>query len=360
MIYEIFGRNIQINIENIQLKNILKEELQHYLINNKNADVIITIGEHFPKEQEFSNTPTIHKSFKNAFLSDYGSYKILYINDVQLNIYVSMENINNFLRKFISIDFRENYDRIGHIVHELVLVPLNLFFNDRALIHASTMKNLYNGRTVMFGGTGGVGKTSLELLLCRELNYSFISDDIAIVTKDSGVYPNLAYPKIYAYNVENNKSLEKILFSNKPYIDKLQWNFIKKYRGNNRVRRSISPSKIYNSIEVNKNYVDEYYVLFKTNTVTSIEIFPITEEEATSVSFKIIQNEYQSVFQHIIWHEYNCELMNFSPLITMKNINQVTVDIYENFFKKVKCYKIKIPIDIKHDEFLNQMKDKFK
>jgi hypothetical protein len=359
MIYNIFGRNIQINIDNVKIESILKEELKHYSIGTKEVEVIITFTEHFPEEKDFSNTPAIHKSFQNAFLADYGDIRILYRKDSRLNIYVHVKNIRSFLRKFISMDFKENYDRVGHMLHELVLVPANLFFDNRALVHASTMKNLDNGKTLMFGGTGGVGKTSLELLLCRELKYSFISDDIAIVDKEANVYPNLAYPKIYAYNVVGNKELEKVLFSDNPYIDRFQWNFIKKHRGNNRVRRAISPTIIYDSVEVDTNTVDEYYVLFKTNTVESIEIMSILPEEATTMSLDIIKNEYHSVFQHITWHEYNCKLMNFTPFVTIDELYQNILQVYEDFFQKVKCYSVKIPINIRHDEFLKQMKDRF-
>jgi serine kinase of HPr protein (carbohydrate metabolism regulator) len=152
--------------------------------------------------------------------------------------------------------YKSNIENITAILYELVLVPLNYFFSDKALVHASSMKNSTNGKTVMFGGTGGVGKTSLELLLCRELGYSFISDDIAVIDKKGFVYSNLAYPKIYAYNAEGNQEIENLLFNKRSSIDKLQWKLSKNIRGLNKARRTISPDEIYKSVEKDKNIIN--------------------------------------------------------------------------------------------------------
>ncbi len=360
MTYRIFGKKIKINIECLEIKHILEKELSIYPKSDENtSDVDIYFIEKLLLDEIYSNSPAIHKTFKNGFLANFGSNKILFKKEEKLKIYIQINKTKKFLGKFRSIGYRHNIENVGQILHELILVPINFFYSDRALIHASSMKNLNTNKTLMFGGTGGVGKTSLELLLCKELDYSFISDDIAIVV-DKKVFPNLSYPKIYAYNVEENKNFENLLFKGRNLIDKIQWNFLKKLKGLNRVRRAISPDEIFSSIEIESNNIDEYYLLFRTNNVNSIEFEEINYNQASQLTLDIIKNEYHSILQHIIWHEYNANLMNFQSILNTEQIYANWLNIYMNIFKNIKCIIVKIPIDIQHDEFLSQMKDKFK
>jgi len=361
MIYKIFGYNIKISFENDNIKEILKQELSLYSISkNSNIDVEITFVDKIKMDMPFSHTPSIHKTYQNAFMAQYGSNKILYKKiEEKIEVQIEINTNTNFLKKFISIGYRNNIENVGQILHELVLVPINFFYNDRALVHASSMKSNLNKKTIMIGGTGGVGKTSLELLLCRELDYSFISDDIAVISSDAKIFPNLSYPKIYAYNVSKNEKMKKLLFNNRTLIDKFQWNFINYFRGENKVRRAIAPDKIYKSFEQNSNFIDDYYILFKTDEVNSIQFEEISSKKASKLTLAIIKNEYQSVLQHIIWHEYNADLMNSNPIIKVENIFSTWSNVYNKNFQNIKCYIVKIPINISHNDFLQQMKLKF-
>ena len=360
MIYCIFGKKIKINIECLETKYILNKELSIYPQSDSNSsDIDIYFVETLLLDEIYSNSPTIHKTFKNGFFSNFGLNKILFKQEKKLKVYVQIDKRKRVRGKFLDIGYRYNIENIGQILHELILVPINFFYSNRALIHASSMKNLNTNKTLMFGGTGGVGKTSLELLLCRELNYSFISDDIAIVENEK-VFPNLSYPKIYAYNVEQNRDLEKLLFKERNIMDKFQWIFLKKLKGLNRVRRTISPSEIYTSIEIESNNIDEYYILFRTNTVDNIVFEEINYHQASQLTLDIIKNEYCAVMQHVIWHEYNANLMGFESILKTEQIYSNWSNTYMNIFKNIKCFIVKIPIDIKHNEFLIQMKNKFK
>lgn len=361
MVYNIFNNSIKINIENEEIRDILKQELDIYPKGEKNnIDIIVNFVDKVNVDNIYSNTPSIHKTFENGFLASFGANKILFKKEDKIEVYIEISNKKRFLVKFLSIGYRYNYENVGQILHELIFVPINFFTPNTALIHASSMKKQSNNKTIMIGGTGGVGKTSLELLLCKELNYSFISDDIAVVTNENKIYPNLSYPKLYAYNVVNNKKLSKELFMGRNCFDKFQWNFIKRYRGDKRVRRAVSPDKIYRNIEKNTNSVDEYYILFKTNSVEDIVFEDIDYKQASELTLRIIKNEYQSFAQHITWHEYNTQLMNFSPILELEKIYSNWSEVYMNIFKLIKCSIVKIPIEMEHDDFLEQMKDKFK
>ena len=362
MIYEIFGKTVEILTQNKDIEHILSEELELYSVGSSEIDIQINFVASMALPQLYSNSPSIHSTFKKGFMGNYGENRIYYSQEDILKVYIDLKIVHDFksnIHKFRSIGYKSNVENVSAILYELVLVPLNYFFKDKALVHASSMKDPTTGKTIMFGGTGGVGKTSLELLLCRELGYSFISDDIAVMDKKGYIYPNLAYPKIYAYNAEGNVEIENILFENRNFMDKFQWKMYKTLRGPARVRRTISPAKIYNSVEKNKNIVDEYYILSRDSSVDTIEIEEIDSKKASLMTLKIILNEYHLFNQHVTWHEYNSILLDQEPILKLEKVHQNWLNIYEKVFKEKKCFHIKIPIKIDHNNFLETFKKKF-
>jgi len=233
MIVEIFGKSICIKSHCNEIYSILERELSLYPVSDKNIEVEINFVEQIKLSGKLLKNPSVHYSFENGFLIFYGSNKVLFqkkngIIKVEIELSMNKNFLKNSVSKFRSIDFRNNVERVGTFLHELILVPFNYFFTDRAIIHASAIKNPVTGKTILLGGTGGVGKTSLELFLCNQLHFSFISDDIAVVDSTCNVFPNLSYPKIYAYNVVGNLELERVLFEDRSFWDKLQWLFFQK------------------------------------------------------------------------------------------------------------------------------------
>jgi len=359
MKYKIMGNIVDVKVNDREVRNVLIDELSIYDKAQEQADVNLYIVDDVNLECVYSNTPSIHKTVENGFLADFSGNKVLYKKEGVLEIYVELNKRKNFLRKFISMEYKNNIENIGQLLHELVFIPINFFIGNKTIIHSSSMKNTITGKSVMIGGTGGVGKTSLELMLCRDLNYSFISDDIAVVDDECNIYPNLASPKIYAYNLAGNDSLKSLIFKKRNFMDKLQWWFIKNIRGNNNVRRAVSPQLLYKNYETCKNRLGDYFVLYKSNDVNEITVTELDAKEASSLTLDIMKNEYHSVFQHITWHEYNCRLMNFKPIVVLDSILAKWLGTYNEIFKSIKCYSVKIPVDISHEQFLSEMKKKF-
>lgn len=355
----IFGKSVKLNVEQEVLSKVLEIELDGYRVKEENftSDIEINFVPKIELPKEYSHTPSTHFTFIDGFLIDYGNVKIKFTQRDILYIDIEYALKNSMINQFRAIDFRSKVDNIGLVLHELVFVPMMFFYDENALIHASSMKSR-DGFVLMFGGTGGVGKTSLELLLCRELDYSFISDDIAIIDKKSYIYPNLSYPKIYAYNIVGNRTFENTLFENRSFMDKFQWRLFRKIKGDSRVRRSISPFKIFGSVETKSNGIDIYYILSKTDSVDEIEFEEIDYKMASQMTLDIMKNEYSSVLQHIVWHEYNAKLISIEPIITTEEIYKNWLSCYENVLREKKSIVVKIPDNIEHHDFLNQMKKK--
>lgn len=265
-------------------------------------------------------------------------------NNKELNIYINFnENNKNFIKKFKGIQYSYPYEDIGQIFHELVLIPSLFFFpDDISIIHGSAVQTI-NDKTLLIGGTGGVGKTSLELSMIHYNNFKFLSDDISIIDKDFNIWPNYAFPKIYRYNTVNKKEIEKKLLKNRKILDKFQWNFFKLFP-NKPIRRRVDPRIFYDNKIGDKSELSNYFILFKGN-YNDFNIKEISPEKAANISIEIIKTEYSVFFKHIFWHKINRMLLEDKIIIDEKIILKKWFDLQKKVFNKCTCNLVEIPLN---------------
>lgn len=352
----IFGKNISFNFSNEKIRKILEKELSLYKTFNGGAvDVEVSFVEHISYESPSFISPSIHTTFNNGFLADYGVCKVLYVVQGNgLNISIELTRKSKFL-KILSYDYRSNFDVVGTILHELVLVPMTYFFDNLAIVHSSAFKNNDTGEVFMAGGTGGVGKTSLELLFCKKENYSFISDDIAVVDAAGFIYPNLSYPKIYGYNTVSDKGFEKLILSDDILVEKAHWFLMKKLRGVEKIRRRVCPVKLYSDVENEKLTISKYFILLKSDNNNEIKKEKIVSKDVVKLTLDIIKNEYHAFHQHIVWHEYNCLANGLAPVLSINKIYADKGEIIDLCFKNTDSYYVRIPKNMKHGVFMKKI-----
>ena len=299
-----------------------------------------------------TQNPKTHCTFSKGFLADYGHTQVMYMKDNGL-LKISLREPSKIglLKRFLNMEFATAEEMMGQILHELVLVPMNYFFSDRFLVHSSAFQSP-EGKTFLIGGTGGIGKTSLELFLCREKGFKFIADDITVVDKTGKVYPNLAFPKIYGYNVKGKKDITKLLLSKRSLLNKIHWHLSMKIRGENKVRRKISPLKLYGSYLSNESQISTYFILIRDRNVNELVKEPISPELAAELTLRIIQNEYSAFHQHIVWHEFNTLVKEIEPVVrvdeTFANWRKIAIEV----FKNLEIYIVRVPERYEHQEFL--------
>lgn len=359
MIYNIFGVNVKINLCNSLYKEILLAELTPYKCNDTNFLIEIN-DKSFEDDSKIitSKNPSIHTEFENGFkinnllIDVYFGFDDDQLNIVQFKLNYSSSTIKRYLRKFANKQFSNRVENIGQIFHENILVPMMFFIPNRSIIHSSAVK--FNNKTFLFGGTGGVGKTSIELELCQNKNGTFIADDISVINEKTEVYPNLNYPKIYAYNVHGNSELEKIILDNTSIINRLHWSLKQRFFGPSSVRRRLSPFNLYKNTSTDKNSLDNYLILLKTN-VNSLQSKELSVNSATEATIKIMHTEYAYLFNHIKWHEYNCLLNHKKPYITSNQIDTKWEQNLTTLFQNKKLQLIEIPLNINHQKFKEEL-----
>ncbi len=360
----IFGQSVSFNTDNPKIFTGLLSILSLYpdSANGVKIDIEININsdKNITKKNLLYNNPKDHYTYKDGFGIDYGVFFIYYQINKKINIKCFLQEFS-FLSQLRSIGFSNLEESLSLLVHEFILLPIMHLIPQHAPLHVTAFKNNKNGNLLMFGGTGGVGKTSLELLFCGNLNYSFVADDMLVVNTKSEVYPNLSYPKIYAYNLESNESMTNALLRDRGLIDLLHWYIRKKVKGLSAVRRSIAVDKLYKTFETEKIKATKYYFLFRTNTVSKIKVERVSKDMAISNSIRILKNEFYSTFyRKIDLYAYNCNLgQSTPPLVSMVDIDNNLNQVFNQFFNEIDSFVIKLPLKIKEKDYLTFFSNEF-
>lgn len=354
----IFGKRIFFNTNDRMTKNIIKDRFRLYPNFDGEEEILININEHTSTQfKEISKNPKLHSSIENGFEVVIGNTKANWKYGEKIIIDVSVRDSKNsiisMLKKFISREFNASSKRIiDQILYEQILVPTMYNYQDYALIHSSGFK--YKGKTFLLGGTGGTGKTSASIQISQDEKASFINDDMSVVDSLGYIYPNLAYPKIYAYNTIGDVNLERELLLNKSLGNKLHWKVMKKINIS-KVRRKIAPEQLFKSVETVKIPLDYYIILFKED-VQEMKITEINKVTAIDSTIAVMQSEYSGIFNnHVFWHEFNSLLNNKEKLISMNQVLGNWKKVLNSAFNNKKLLKLSIPLDISHTEYKKQL-----
>lgn len=360
--YNIFGKLVKVfSYDNPTIKKMIIDHFCLYeeLEDVKNPDLVINVLKEDLNKKFFAINPKIHYEVKSGFKTIIPKISVEYKTGEHLvaNIVLQQQDLGliSYLKKLYNIQYSSIEERIAQIIYELILVPSIYFNPDQFLIHSSAFKKS-NAGAVLIGGTGGVGKTSLEIELCMNRSYSFIADDISVVTDDGYIWPNLSFPKIYAYNLKDNKILSDYIFKNRTFHDKLAWKLKLFLNGPSGVRRTVSPVDAYGKHEKGKSKIDTYYILVKKD-VKDISIEKVDARKAAEMTLFIMQTEYSVFNNHVLWHEFNCEALNVEPILNLQDVFARWKKKSEVVLKKIDCYIVSVPLKIEHKEFTKRVAD---
>lgn len=354
---EVFGEKIAIiqNYEDDIIFKSLEEQFSYYPSLEKNSvfDLTINICENFNHHNVLQINPSTHTEINNGFICEFKSHWVaFYKRDERLNADIVLRSSGNqvlsFVRKFNNIEFAARKERVPTFIFETVILPYLLLFNySKLIIHSTGV--VKGDKAFLIGGTGGCGKTSLELELCLNNEYAFVNDDMGVLSTSGDIFPNLVHPKIYGYNVNENAILKSKLLSEASILDKVHWDFHSKLFGLSKVRRRLI---IENFKYLTKPKTLTNYIILLKENVDDVIIEKLTIEQAVHMSLSVILTEYSKIINHVYWHEFNTTSNSKTPLTTMEKVISTWKENSVNLFSKVSLHKIRIPIKIGHSEFL--------
>lgn len=333
-------------------KTIIKElKLYPNFKEKSDINIFIDIKKKPIEEFEFkSNVFNISKSyFDICWVFNKTNVKEIIINTKYKH--------TNFLIKFKDYFFNKDLSFPEKLfvkdLHELVLVPTQFFNLKNTIVHGSCVT--FNNKNKLFGGLGGVGKTSALLKFSNNKSY-FFSDDMTIIDLNKKIHPNYAYPKIYAYNLKNNKKISKYILSDLNFIKKFLFYVIGKINGSF-IRKRINPSLFY--LIKKHEHINFYYLLDKSNK-NNFLIKSINSEKISILSWKIIEIEYAFFIANILKHDYKCKLYNCKNYFNYNKLLKNKLTINNLIFKSSNNFLINIPNNMKHEEYLTKIEKKIK
>lgn len=343
---QLAGLNVQINGDSSLYMAQLDRELAIYPSTADEPDIIIHFGQ-LTADAVLAKNPTIHSEYKDGFAANFGQTIVRWRWDgVPTRVeWFSPYPGKNWRQKIRGLQYTHPYEQIGQVFFELVLIPtLQLFYHSQLLLlHGSALSDSEGRDAYFFGGTGGVGKTSLELLLAGN-GYNFMADDICIVDVDGNVWGNFAWPKIYGYNTLGDEKMKRRLFQKRSLADRFFWELRMKFFGGSRVRRRVDPQVFFNNAISQRASLKAYYILFRDHSDT-ISITHLSAADAMKMSLNIMAAEYTILYRHLHWHQVNRTGQGMKPFISFDAIFDSWRMSGEKILADTRCYLVHVPMN---------------
>jgi len=354
----IFGYNVHFinETENLSIESFINLYPSENIDNKKKVELIIS-NQVYPCEVILRNPQkfNLHKKGFSFFLSE--GLKIHWdlskIEEDKITIYLYINEkkgkLISFIKKFLSKSYESLYDSLGCFLHELVLVPLTFLFQDKVIVHGCSFYNIKAQKSIIIGGTGGVGKTSISLEIGRNKDWVFLSDDMTVIDATGKIYPNYAFPKFFGYNTLTDKAVEKKVLSEFGILNKIHWNIMKKIRPSN-VMRSFSPDKWFFVQSMNPE-LDYFCLLLRGNFPKQVDIQLLELMKCVFSNETNIFSEYYAFLNIIRWYEYNIIHTKEEAIITVKKIIKNYQKIYKNIFSKSNNFSLNVSNDAESSYF---------
>lgn len=358
-IYQIFGKRIKVDTFECREGEILHEELSQYpIVESNDYDIAINYVPGIEKRDIISSNPTINWLSDDGIICQLGSATVKFEFEdhriAKINFSINRESfLKRNIRKWKSMQYATDEEAIGQIFHELLLVPLSFFEKDYSVVHSSGVVNS-KGDIVLFGGTGGVGKTSLEMDLCLNHNCVFFNDDIAVVDSEGNCFPNFSYPKIYGYNLQGAQQVKRKILGKLSILNRVHYS-LHALKGKNKVRRRVSPDVFYGAVSTSVKKISSFVILFRSK-VEKITMEAISAEKASIFNSIIMSTEYDLFFNHLRWHEFNALAMGHKPASTFDSVIEENINNFKKGLAEAdQIYMAHIPLGISNSDYKVQM-----
>lgn len=355
--FRIFGRTVVVESMGDETGRALMDELRVYPEADIGEPPDLTIchgAAYTPGVGVRLVNPSSHHYLEDGFHASYGPVGVRFrlreghLVRVEFSLQSDPAGLRRWIARWRNIQFSTNSQAIGQIFHELVLIPAVYFDPHRFLLHAAGVE-APTGDVTLIGGTGGVGKTSLEIELCRSHGYRFVADDIVVGSPDGTIWPNLAFPKIYGYNLAENPAMERDIFAGRSFLDKLQWRY-RVARNPAGIRRRVSPGRLYGDYSREGGRLHRYIIIAREHR-PDIHITDLDASTAARMSVRVMEAEYGIFHQHLCWSEFNELAAGASGAPTLRSVLEQWERMAAEAFGRVECLQVRLPESMDHDVF---------
>ena len=355
---QIFGRTVAVHPGSGLPGDVLRRELAVYPRAPRDAepDLSVIVGA-APTGEILSSNPSVHVERAGGFTARYVVAEVDHVwregrlRELRVRVNRPGSALWRQAQRAADFQFATREARIGMVMHESALVPGAALDPERVPLHASALEQP-DGTMLLLGGTGGVGKTSLCMELGRQPGYRFAADDIAVLDASGHVYPNLAYPKVYAYNLMGDDPLRQSILGGRGVLDRVHWH-AHRLRGLDKVRRRVSPDVLYGPPSAGGRA--GRYLLLMREARSGIAVEPVEVEKAAALSARVLETELAALLKHASWHAYNARLLGREPRVTPEGLLAGWRQTLAQALSGATCEIARIPRDMEHGAFRREM-----
>ncbi len=356
--YRMMGRNVEVRFDASKGAAILQEELAAYpsAAATGGADMVVRYAPVEYAGLRFAN-PSIHCEMEDGFIVKGRMATMRFrlegdrLSSVDFYPASGRSPLMRGLRRMADMQYTSREERAGVIFHESVAGPAAYWAPDLALVHASSFSDARG--VTLIGGTGGAGKTSLALELCRRPGFRFVADDISFVGEDGHVWPNLAWPKIYGYNLEGDPELTARLLGGRTAADRLHW-ALHRRRGAAFVRRRMAPADLYDGYDREGGPLYRYVILIREDR-SDLHISDLSPARAAAMSIHVMQAEYAGFHNHLHWHAVNRAAEDRLPTVSVTEVLHRWREMLARVLGGASCQLARIPRSMEHGAFRRRM-----
>lgn len=214
----------------------------------------------------------------------------------------------------------------------------------QSYMHASSFTR--DNRTVAIVAWGGIGKTTSMLKLVTEDNWKFLSDDLGIIDEEGITYRCPKKMQIYAYNVEGEPTLRKMLLTGRSMVDLLNWHYRKSKYGIKKVRRRVSAEELFKEkVGVRARLTDVFFIV--RAAVNDFETHPMSLDELAGKAASTVMSEIDP------YHKIAAAIYSVQTRSVIPPYDQVynnTKQVLEKAFSSTTPLLIKIPLAATPDQ----------
>lgn len=221
----------------------------------------------------------------------------------------------------------------------------------QSYLHASSMEK--NGRGLAIIAWGGIGKTTSMLKLVTEDNWKFLSDDLGVIDENGLLYRSPKKLQVYAYNLEGQPNLKKLLLSNRNPMDLFAWQLHLKLKGIKRVRRRVSAESLLgsNNVGISVKLTDALFIERSSDNLFHSESISIHELARRAASTLLSEMEPLGKMASAI---YSSE---FSPILpTINDFYDKTYEVLLKSFSGINPILVKIPLNAGPNELVQYLR----
>ncbi|SEM81150.1 hypothetical protein SAMN05216436_10813 [bacterium A37T11] len=220
----------------------------------------------------------------------------------------------------------------------------------QSYMHASSFQK--EDKTIAIVAWGGIGKTTAMLKLVGEQGWKFLSDDLGLIDTEGNLYRSPKKMQIYAYNLEGQPRLKELLTKGRGLLDRINWNYRKKYKGIKKVRRRVSAETLFGDDLVSKTAPLTHVFFIERVNNSEFSQRQLSVEELSQRAANTVMSEIDPYHKIIV---ALCTAQNDSILPEYSSLYQSTKSILSKAFSNINPILIRIPLHAGPNELVGYL-----